>query len=956
MIDYSDDDLSEDIIPWGPTGQVVYDRTYSRTKPGGEKEQWHETVCRVARGNLELVYGPQGAWAENVWQEYCELAHRMERFQIIPAGRHLWASGVKGRQYLFNCHVSGWSTPKLSGHFEFTFMRLMEGGGVGANYSSRYLERFGSPQRALKVHVVCDPSHPDYLDMVEAGLISTDFSVEWEGAFPVEDSREGWSAAMVDLIDTFMTEADVQHKDRVYDVSRVRGKGQPLRTFGGTASGPLPFARMMHEIGRVLSRHHEGDNPLERLRHERKMRGSLTPIEAMEIDHAIAECVVSGGVRRSARMAQVHWLDPDVFHFINCKKDSGKHWTTNISVEIDSDFIEALKQDDHDWHDLAWDVHRASVAGMLTNGEPGYWNSSLSNLGEVNEVVATNPCLTGDTVIATVNGPRTFADLAEAGEDVLVYSWHPRTKRPVVRWMRRPHRTAENAEILKVTFDSGLVVRCTPNHGFYSFRGEKVEARDLREGQSIRAFSASRDSSGHERVHGWDSRRNAADHQWTHRMLWEATVGPIPDGYVIAHLDNDGANNDLDNLALMTDLGHRRHDMSMRQLAGFDGHSPNHKVISVEPGGYADVYNGMVEDSHSYIVLDPTPIAGHMSGIVSANCGEIALPDWGACVLGHVNLDAFAPAGKYDLPNVSGLIRAHELMTRFLVRATFGDMNDPKQKAVMDSERRIGVGHLGVQGYLAKRGVRYSDAPTNWGFIGDLDTFRDVCRQTARQYAFELRIPEPVKVTTVAPTGSVAKLPGVSEGCHAIYSRYFLRRVRFNANDPGNILMMQDAWNKGFALDVDQYDPTGNTWVVTYPTKDRLVDQVEALGYGAEIVESQDELTLEQLLAFQAMYQDHYADNAVSFTVNIPAQEHQAEAMAKGEFEIPAPTTSYVDVVAESLLKYLPKLKGTTIMVDGSRPQAPYERITEAEYEAAEAKRVEDGTDEDCASGACPVR
>src|SRR5699024_7731311 len=130
----------------------------------------------------------------------------------------------------------------------------------------------------------------------------------------------------------------------------------------------------------------------------------------------------------------------------------------------------------------------------------GVWDSSYSNLGEPNEVIATNPCLTGDTVIATVNGPRTFADLAESGQNVEAYSWHPQTKTPVIRWMRRPHKTQENAELLKVTFDSGLVVRCTPEHGFYSFRGKKVAARDLKVGKSIRAFSASRDGSGHERI------------------------------------------------------------------------------------------------------------------------------------------------------------------------------------------------------------------------------------------------------------------------------------------------------------------------------------------------------------------------------------------------------------------------------------------------------------------------
>lgn len=698
-------------IPWGPTGQTVYERTYSRTKPDGSKETWPETVARVARGNLELVYGSPLGWSEEVEREFRDLSEAMRTFRIIPAGRHLWASGVKGRQYLFNCHVSGWGE-KLSDHFEFTFMRLMEGGGVGANYSSKHIQHFGAPRRDLVVHIVCDPAHPDYAAMAEAGLLSSEYHHEWEGAFPVEDSREGWASALVDLLDTYMTDAEVLHQNRVYDVSRVRAKGQPLRTFGGVASGPLPFARMMVEVERAMNDAHDN---------------GIDPLHAMDIDHAIAECVVSGGNRRSARMAMVRWDDPSIFDFIRCKADTGKHWTTNISVEVDDHFIDALNDNRIEEHEHAKAVHRAVVMGMLTNGEPGYWNSSLANEGEPNPVEATNPC------------------------------------------------------------------------------------------------------------------------------------------------------------------------------------------------------------------------------------GEIALMAWENCNLGHVNLDAFAPTGPGDAVDWDELLAAHRLVTRFLIRATYGDVNDPKQAEQLARNRRIGVGHLGVQGYLAKQGIRYSEAPGDFDLWFDLDQMRREVREEARDYAFALRIPEPVKVTTVAPTGTIAKLPGVSEGIHPIYSRYFLRRVRFSAADSQQVEQMNDLWSQGFGLEPDVYDPTGNTWVVTFPTKDRLVEQVEGMGWDGDIVESADELSVAQHLAFQAMYQKNYADNAVSFTVNVPAEPHQAEAMAAGE-PIPGPSDERLAEVMDTLATYLPMLKGTTLMLDGSRPQAPYERITEAEYEAAEAKRVEDSTDENCATGACPVR
>ena len=44
-----------------------------------------------------------------------------------------------------------------------------------------------------------------------------------------------------------------------------------------------------------------------------------------------------------------------------------------------------------------------------------------------------------------------------------------------------------------------------------------------------------------------------------------------------------------------------------------------------------DVYNGMVEGSHTYVICDPSyrgsSNKGVFSGIVSANCGEQNLPE-----------------------------------------------------------------------------------------------------------------------------------------------------------------------------------------------------------------------------------------------------------------------------------------------------------------------------------------
>ena len=122
-------------VKWGPIGQQVYTRTYSREKEDGTKESWEETVRRVVDGNLELV-----PVKFRKRKEREELFSLMKSFAMMPAGRHLWMTGVPGRQFLFNCHVAGW-TGTFSEHFTFTFDELMKGGGVGANYSNRFMHK-----------------------------------------------------------------------------------------------------------------------------------------------------------------------------------------------------------------------------------------------------------------------------------------------------------------------------------------------------------------------------------------------------------------------------------------------------------------------------------------------------------------------------------------------------------------------------------------------------------------------------------------------------------------------------------------------------------------------------------------------------------------------------------------------------------------------------------------------
>jgi ribonucleoside-triphosphate reductase len=181
-------------------------------------------------------------------------------------------------------------------------------------------------------------------------------------------------------------------------------------------------------------------------------------------------------------------------------------------------------------------------------------------------------------------------------------------------------------------------------------------------------------------------------------------------------------------------------------------------------------------------------------------------------------------------------------------------------------------------------------------------------------------------------------MPGVSEGVHPIFAKWFIRRVRFNKLGDA-MEQVYDLEAQGYKVEDDLYAP--NTAVVAIPTKDILMQEVEDR-FGQDraefLVESADDLTLKQMLEFQALYQELWADNAVSYTANFDAQQYDASH------------------IMDRILAFGGKLKGATIFPELTMPQCPYERIERWEYESTLAHEIGVGIDEECSTGACPVR
>ena len=352
-----------------------------------------------------------------------------------------------------------------------------------------------------------------------------------------------------------------------------------------------------------------------------------------------------------------------------------------------------------------------------------------------------------------------------------------------------------------------------------------------------------------------------------------------------------------------------------------------------KPRSFTVVEVTSVGDAEVFDFHEPQRHWGWANGLQAHNCGEVGLrfdPADAAgesCNLGSVNLDYFA---RDD----AGAVRAFELMARFLYRSTLNPHHDEPARRIEARNRRIGVGIMGLQGWCAAHGVRLSQLAEASELHRKLEMFRQAARRAADDLADTLGTPRSVKVTAVAPTGTIAQLSGTTPGIHPVMARYFIRRVRFADSDP----QLEAYRSIGYNVVPDIY--AAHTSIVEFVVRDQILDR-----YPAELIEQSDELSAAQFFDLIATIQRHFCSpgdgNAISATAQI------------------APDTDPSELVA-AIRPHLRHLKGMTVFPKVSRELAPYEPLTEAEYlerlAAGHVAAIGDSNDGECLGGACPIR
>ncbi|HKJ71947.1 MAG TPA: ribonucleotide reductase N-terminal alpha domain-containing protein, partial [Gammaproteobacteria bacterium] len=279
--------------------------------------------------------------------------------------------------------------------------------------------------------------------------------------------------------------------------------------------------------------------------------GAITsgPLSFMDIFDRMCFTISSAGGRRGAQMATFDVGHPDVADFIRAKREDGRLRQFNMSLLVTHEFMEAVKSDDwwrlafpltdkqaeveevdlqdpeqvvwRDWPNkeardyvtgadgrVACKVFKTIKARHLWNAimsstydyaEPGFilidQYNDMNNNWYVENIRATNPCVTGDTLLLTDRGEVPIQEVV--GESLQVWNGF--------EWSQvTPKVTGHDRNILRVHFDNGTYLDCTLNHKFVLADGRRVEAQDLVVGECLQAFSlplaATGTSSGQERA------------------------------------------------------------------------------------------------------------------------------------------------------------------------------------------------------------------------------------------------------------------------------------------------------------------------------------------------------------------------------------------------------------------------------------------------------------------------
>lgn len=254
------------------------------------------------------------------------------------------------------------------------------------------------------------------------------------------------------------------------NISKVRPKGANIGTTYGAATGPIELV--------------------------------------LEVINFITDKVKSGGKRRGANMGLMEYWHPQIEEFITMKKKPGYLENFNVSVMFDSKFWEHYHSGtDYDLTHNGTTYGKMSARHLIeqiaisawSSAEPGVAfkdNANKANplLGLKGEIDICNPCLTGDTRLATDKGMIRMDELYMSGKQLQIptdnrtINGNPEEIGITLRSAVPVFKTSDNADVWEVETEHGYSVKATSYHKFFVNKNgsiKMIELKDLKVGDNL---------------------------------------------------------------------------------------------------------------------------------------------------------------------------------------------------------------------------------------------------------------------------------------------------------------------------------------------------------------------------------------------------------------------------------------------------------------------------------------
>lgn len=300
---------------------------------------------------------------------------------------------------------------------------------------------------------------------------------------------------------------------------------------------------------------------------------------------------------------------------------------------------------------------------------------------------------------------------------------------------------------------------------------------------------------------------------------------------------------------------------------------------------------------------------GEKSGEVLRNaCTEItSADDSDVCNLGSLVLS------RFDDPQQFGSA-VRDAVLFLTAGSVYSDVPYEKVAEVRDQNRRLGLGLIGVHEFLIQNHVRYG---TDEAFEVLEPFMREYGR--ALEYAIDgqdrLGISRSKGASAIAPNGTIGIVMESTPSGDPMFSKAEVRTV----------------------VEASVHGPDRRH---DYPVVDLVAQRAAQNGVPLDLVEDAYDLAEEpERRLAQTAYLQQHVDHAISGTVNLPAV-----IVDPGEAKL----------IGDTLMSYLPSLRGITFYPDGARAGQP-RKPADLEWALQQQDAVVDADEGRCADGVCAL-